>query len=59
MTNPSKPTRVERARSLFIDGAVVIGFGLLTYGSMLVYSPAGFIVPGVLLLGVGLMGARR
>lgn len=59
MTNATKPTRVERARSLFIDGSVVMGFGLLTYGSWLVYTPAGLIVPGLLLLGVGLMGARR
>lgn len=54
MTNPQK-----RVREIFVDAAVVVGFGLLTYGAAIIYSPAGFIVPGVLLLAVGVIGARR
>lgn len=46
-------------RSVIIDGSVLVGGGLLTYGAMSVYQPAGFIVAGVLLLSLGLSGAKR
>lgn len=42
-----------------VDGSIVAGGCLLSYGAWLIYAPMGFVVPGVLLLGAGLLGARR
>lgn len=47
----------------WLDGAratlALVGLGLLAYGSWLAYRPAGFIVPGALLLVAGVLGALR
>jgi hypothetical protein len=37
----------------------IVGTGLLTAGVALIYRPAGFIVPGVLLLAGAVAGALR
>jgi hypothetical protein len=50
------PQRVVAAlQASFILG----GLGLLSYGSWLAYRPAGFIVPGALILAGGVRGALR
>jgi len=36
----------------------MIGLGLLGYGAWLVYPPAGFITPGMILAGVAVFGVR-
>lgn len=41
------------------DAIAVVGLALLTAGSYFVFAPAGLIVPGVLLLAFGVVGARR
>lgn len=46
-------------REAAIDASILLGAGLLTYGAWLIYAPAGFIVPGVLLLAGGLFGVTR
>lgn len=48
----------NRGLSLAVDGAFIVGGSLLTYGAHLAYAPAGFIVPGLLLLAVAVIGAR-
>jgi hypothetical protein len=48
----------SRGLSLAVDGAFVVGAGLITYGAHLAWAPAGFIVPGILLLAVSVIGAR-
>lgn len=58
MTNTQKPKR-SWLLHLRDDVAMVSGLGLLTYGAWLAWSPAGFIVPGVLLLVAGVFGARQ
>jgi hypothetical protein len=55
-TDPKTP---DLLRSALIDGSIVLGGGLLAYGGWLMYAPLGFVVPGALLLGLGLVGARR
>lgn len=42
-----------------IDASILAGLGLITYGAWLVYQPAGFLAPGVVLLAVGLYAAVR
>jgi hypothetical protein len=37
----------------------LLGLGLLSYGSWRAYPPAGFIIPGILLLAVAFLGATR
>jgi hypothetical protein len=51
--------RSDLLRSAMIDLSILAGGGLLAYGGWLIYAPLSFIVPGVLLLGFGLVGARR
>lgn len=46
-------------RSMAIDCSIVAGWGLVTYGAWQIYAPLGFVVPGVMLLAVGVLGARR
>lgn len=58
-TTTKLPPRLEFARSVAVDVVALGGAGLLIYGSWLAYSPAGFIVAGVLALGAGINGARR
>ena len=41
------------------DGFALIGLGLLSAGLYFVYWPLALIVPGVILLAVGLAGATR
>jgi hypothetical protein len=46
--------------SIVIDGSLLAGLGLVTYGAWLIFPPAGFVVAGVLLLAFGVfMGARE
>jgi hypothetical protein len=40
------------------DVVFVCGLGLLTYGAFAVYYPAGYLVPGAILTGLGLWAAR-
>lgn len=40
------------------DGSVIIGAGLISYGSWLIFEPAGFLAAGALLLALGLGMAR-
>lgn len=51
--------RSSPLKSAVIDGSILAGGGLLTYGAYLTYAPAGFIVAGLLLLGIGIAGASR
>jgi hypothetical protein len=37
----------------------LVGLGLIAYGSHLVYPPAAFFVPGIILVGVAIFGVRR
>lgn len=41
------------------DALLVAGTVVLSYGAWLIYEPAGFIVGGVALLGLGVLAARR
>jgi hypothetical protein len=41
------------------DAMVLIGAGLVSYGAWSAWSPAGFIVGGGFLLGIGLVGSLR
>lgn len=50
--------QTSKARGAVVDGAIVIGAGLLTYGAGLIYTPAGFLTLGALLLGFGITAAR-
>lgn len=58
MTDPRRPRAHALIRSLVIDGSILIGAGMLTYGAWLAYAPAGFLVVGSLLLAAGLRSAR-
>ena len=58
MTDKTKPApTVWRPIANLVAAAV--GLGLLTAGAALIYRPAGFLVPGVLLLAGGVAGALR
>lgn len=48
----------RRLRGLVVDGSLLAGGGLLSYGSWLIYPPTGYLMAGALLLGVGLLGVR-
>lgn len=52
------PRRLE-ARGVALDLLILSGFGLVSYGSWRIFTPAGFIVAGLLLLALGLKGIRR
>lgn len=41
------------------DLLVISGGGLVTYGSYLIYAPAGFIVGGSLMIAAGFLASRR
>lgn len=43
---------------LLRDLTGLAGIGLITYGSWLIFHPAGFIVGGVLALGISILTAR-
>jgi hypothetical protein len=56
--------RIGRAASASVrgwtpDALALGGVASMSYGSWLVYAPAGFIVAGVFLLASGLLSARR
>lgn len=57
MQQAQKPPNL--LRSIAIDCSIVVGWGLVTYGAWQIYAPVGFVVAGVMLLAVGLLGARR
>lgn len=56
---PQPPAAFLIVRSVIVDLSVLVGIGLLTYGSHLVYPPAAYLVSGLTLLVAGLNGARR
>lgn len=43
---------------LIIDGAILIGAGLTSFGTWLIYPPASLVVGGVLLMALGLALAK-
>lgn len=45
--------------SIFLDGIGFSGAGLVSYGSWLIYPPAGFLVAGVLLMAFAMLIGRR
>ena len=49
----------NKLRSLFEDLSVFGGIGLLTYGSWLIYRPAGFLVAGAALTALGIAASIR
>ncbi|MDF3413277.1 hypothetical protein HKX54_02315 [Sulfitobacter sp. M57] len=40
------------------DALAVLGVSLIGYGAWLVYPPAGFIGPGVILTGIAIFGVK-
>lgn len=44
-------------QSIF-DAVGIFGIGFIAYGSWLIYKPAGFIVGGLLLVGVAFIASR-
>lgn len=48
-----------RLAAALSDLCALSGAGSVSYGAWLVYEPAGFIVGGAILLGVGVIGALR
>ncbi len=45
-------------KQTIIDGVGVAGIVLISYGSWLIYKPAGFVVGGLLLMGVAVIASR-
>lgn len=62
MSNIEQPGRLRRAiasaADLALDGTALGGAGLITYGTHLIYHPAGFIVAGVFCLAGAWLAAR-
>jgi hypothetical protein len=57
---PQRPSRAASiVRSLVLDGSFLGGAALLTYGAWLISPASGFLVPGFLLLALGVFGSRR
>lgn len=54
-----KPPKVETLVSLARDLMILGGGGLISYGSWIIYPPAGYVVGGALLLAGGVIGAVR
>lgn len=50
---------MQKPLSLLPDALIVAGGAVLSYGAGLLHPAAGFIVGGVLLMGVGYLAARR
>lgn len=48
----------RRAFFVFADVLVLVGAGLITYGTWLIFPPGGFLVLGVMTLALGLGMAR-
>lgn len=45
--------------SVMLDGAGLLGAGMMAYGAHMIYEPAGYIVGGALLLLGAWLGNRR
>lgn len=62
MTTPASEQSTVKfaaiARSAFIDGSILAGGGLLSYGAWMLAPAAGYIVGGALLMASGIAGAR-
>jgi hypothetical protein len=52
-------TARAKVRSLIIDGSILSGSTLVSVGAGLIHFPSGLITAGVLLLSMGLSGARN
>lgn len=52
------PDPTNKVRSAIVDGSILAGAALMTYGAGLIYTPAGFLTLGALLLGFGITAAR-
>ncbi|MEE4153435.1 MAG: hypothetical protein V2I27_04685 [Erythrobacter sp.] len=65
MSGPTLPdsgtiARVQAlAMTLGIDGAALIGAGLVVYGINMIHRPSAFIIGGLLLIALSLLAARR
>lgn len=55
---PDPTNTGSKIRSAIVDGAILAGVALTTYGAGLIYTPAGFLTLGALLLGFGITAAR-
>jgi hypothetical protein len=53
---PPKPRAGAIVKSIAVDGAALIGAGLLIYGCWLIFPPAAFVVGGLALLAAGING---
>lgn len=51
-----KPTML---RSLLDDAFIFGGVGLISYGAWMVFEPLAFVVPGVAMLAIGILGGAR
>lgn len=58
LTDDQRRRLASIARSAVVDGSILAGGALVTWGAHLVYRPAGFLVAGALLLALGWKGAR-
>jgi hypothetical protein len=56
MTEEKTPRHSRRA---WPDLMGLVGLGLLSYGAFRAYPPAGFMVPGIILLALAFFGAVR
>ena len=45
-------------REVVADVVVVVGSGLVSYGAWSVYEPIGFIVGGIMVIGLGIFVAK-
>jgi hypothetical protein len=58
-TNTSgKPTGGSKSPVDQRDLMCVVGLGLIGYGAFLIYPPAGFLAPGIILTGIAIFGVR-
>lgn len=51
--------KTPKPRRPWPDLIGLVGLGLLSYGAWRAYPPAGYIVPGILLLLLAFLGAAR
>jgi hypothetical protein len=51
------PPNRNALQSFIVDGSILGGTGLMSYGTWLIYHPAGLILLGALLLALGLGAA--
>lgn len=55
----SKDEMKKTLMGLFSDGLVLCGIASTAYGAYLIYEPAGYVVAGVILLALGLVGSMK